>query len=97
MGTLFSSAECSFHPGVVPGIIGNAPALRKVLSRLPVLAQAEGAVLITGETGTGKELLAEAIHEGGSRAGAPFVVFDAAQVSPHRLSLSRRSLSRRPR
>ena len=41
-------------------LIGTAPSFREVLSKLPILARAEGPVLITGETGTGKELVARA-------------------------------------
>jgi DNA-binding NtrC family response regulator len=81
MGTLFAiNGECSSPLEVVPGIIGNAPALRKVLSRLPILAQAEGAVLITGETGTGKELLARAIHGLSRRASHPFVAVNCGSL-----------------
>ena len=55
-------------------IAGDSPALKEVLSRAArLLRHAHGAALILGETGTGKELLARAIHEGGPRRGAPFV------------------------
>jgi two-component system, NtrC family, response regulator GlrR len=74
------SAECCSHHEVVPGIIGNAPAVRKVLSRLPMLAHAEGAVLIAGETGTGKELLARAIHGLSRRASHPFVAVNCGSL-----------------
>jgi DNA-binding NtrC family response regulator len=55
-------------------IAGESPALKDVLRRATRLLQhAHGAALIVGETGTGKELLARAIHDGGPRRGAPFV------------------------
>ena len=55
-------------------IAGESPALRQVLSRASrLLRHAHGAALIVGETGTGKELLARAIHDGGPRRGSPFV------------------------
>jgi DNA-binding NtrC family response regulator len=46
------------------------------------LAQTDVTVLIEGETGTGKEMLAESIHEAGPRANGPFVVFDCTTVAP---------------
>ena len=63
---------------VVPGLVGQAPALRAILARLPTLAKAEGAVLISGETGTGKELVARAIHRLSPRASYPFVAMNCA-------------------
>ncbi|HSR37190.1 MAG TPA: sigma 54-interacting transcriptional regulator [Desulfurivibrionaceae bacterium] len=55
------------------GIIGHSPQLRKVLDFVPVLAHTDATVLITGETGTGKDLLAEAIHHASGRAAYPFI------------------------
>lgn len=55
------------------GIIGHSPQLRKVLDFVQVLAQTDATALITGETGTGKDLLAEAIHHASRRAAYPFV------------------------
>jgi len=55
-------------------IIGESPSLKDSLNRAArVLPHADATVLIVGETGTGKELLARAIHEGSDRRGAPFV------------------------
>ncbi|GIW50789.1 MAG: hypothetical protein KatS3mg081_0144 [Gemmatimonadales bacterium] len=55
-------------------IVGNSPALKAVLERAArILPHANATALIVGETGTGKELLARAIHDGGPRRGAPFV------------------------
>ena len=56
------------------GIVGQSPAIKKELSRAARLLEHRSAsALILGETGTGKELLARAIHAGGPRRGAPFV------------------------
>ncbi len=55
------------------GIIGRSPAIERIFSILPGIAQTDSSVLITGETGTGKDLLAEAIHQMSSRAKGPFV------------------------
>ncbi len=65
---------------VVPGLVGQAPALREILARLPTLAKAEGAVLISGETGTGKELVARAIHRLSPRASYPFVAMNCGSL-----------------
>src|SRR5437870_11009992 len=62
-------------------IVGDSPALRAALERAArVVPHAEATVLITGETGTGKELLARALHYGGPRAAAPFVELNCAAL-----------------
>jgi DNA-binding NtrC family response regulator len=62
-------------------IIGESPALRATLERAArVLPHAEATVLITGETGTGKELLARALHYGGPRVAGPFVELNCAAL-----------------
>lgn len=60
------------------GIIGNSPSMAAVFDLLAKAAVTDANVLITGETGTGKELFAEAIHRNSSRAGKPFVVLDCS-------------------
>ncbi|MFP4392064.1 MAG: sigma-54 interaction domain-containing protein [Desulfohalobiaceae bacterium] len=55
------------------GIIGKSPQMEKVFQMLPLIAQNDSSVMITGETGTGKDLVAEAIHEASNRAKGPFV------------------------
>ena len=54
-------------------IIGNSPALRAVLDDVRRVAPTDASVLITGETGTGKELIARAIHSTSKRADKPFI------------------------
>jgi transcriptional regulator with PAS, ATPase and Fis domain len=54
-------------------LIGRSRQMEKVFQILPVLAQNDSAVLITGETGSGKDLVAEAIHQASGRAKGPFV------------------------
>jgi transcriptional regulator with GAF, ATPase, and Fis domain len=61
-------------------IVGESPALRSVLARLARVAPTESTVLITGETGTGKELIARAIHKRSQRAAGPFVSINCAAV-----------------
>ena len=67
-------------------IVGDSPALRGALERAArVLPHADATVLVAGETGTGKELLARALHYGGPRAAAPFVELNCAALPPQLL------------
>jgi len=61
-------------------IVGNSPAIQKVLNRVAKVAATESTVLITGETGTGKELIAGAIHKTSKRAGRAFVSVNCAAI-----------------
>jgi len=54
-------------------IIGRSPEMEKIFQILPSLAQSDSSVLITGETGTGKDLVGETIHLASNRAKGPFV------------------------
>ncbi|OGD21734.1 MAG: Fis family transcriptional regulator [Candidatus Aminicenantes bacterium RBG_16_63_16] len=62
------------------GIVGNSPALRACLDVLAQASTSDANVLITGETGTGKELFAWAIHENSARSDRNFVVVDCAAL-----------------
>jgi len=61
-------------------IVGSAPALKTVLSSIVKVAPTDSTVLITGETGTGKELIARAIHKRSQRAGQPFITVNCASI-----------------
>lgn len=61
-------------------VVGASPEMRRLYPLCEKLAASAIPVVIEGETGTGKELLAEALHELGPRAAAPFVVFDCTAV-----------------
>ncbi|MCU1258697.1 MAG: Formate hydrogenlyase transcriptional activator [Bryobacterales bacterium] len=61
-------------------IIGNSPALERVLHMVSVVAPTDATVLIQGETGTGKELIAEAIHKSSDRSSGPFVKVNCAAI-----------------
>jgi two-component system NtrC family response regulator len=62
------------------GIVGSSPSVRNSFDALAQAASSEANVLITGETGTGKELFAKAIHSNSRRARASFVVVDCAAL-----------------
>ena len=62
------------------GIVGDSPVIRDCLDSLARAAGSEISILITGETGTGKELFARAIHDNSSRAGADFVIVDCTAL-----------------
>lgn len=55
------------------GVIGNSPAMNRVIEQLKALAPTEATVLILGESGTGKELVARALHQNSNRKTKPFV------------------------
>ncbi len=61
-------------------IIGNSPALNACLEAVSVVAAIDASVLVTGETGTGKELIARALHENSNRASKPFVPVDCGAL-----------------
>jgi transcriptional regulator with GAF, ATPase, and Fis domain len=61
-------------------IVGTSPALRTVISYVSKVAPTNSTVLITGETGTGKELVARAIHRRSPRASRPFVSVNSAAI-----------------
>jgi DNA-binding NtrC family response regulator len=63
-------------------VIGASPEMRRLYPLCEKLAASNIPLVIEGETGTGKELLAEAIHEEGPRAAGPFIVFDCTAVPP---------------
>jgi PAS domain S-box-containing protein len=63
-------------------IVGNSPALQQVLVRVAKVAPTDSTVLITGETGTGKELIARAIHKTSKRADRAFVSVNCAAIPP---------------
>jgi formate hydrogenlyase transcriptional activator len=72
--------EDEFSCRGLPRIIGDSPALRRVLATVRLVAPTGSTVLISGETGTGKELIAEAIHKGSDRSNCPFVKVNCAAI-----------------
>jgi DNA-binding NtrC family response regulator len=71
------------HDLTLAGLIGSHPAFRRSLARVPLLARSPGPVLLVGETGTGKELFARAIHNVGPRSEFPFIPADCATLPDH--------------
>jgi DNA-binding NtrC family response regulator len=68
----------SFH-----GLVGGSVPMRRLYGAIQKLAPTDSTVLVTGETGTGKELVAEALHEGSPRRTGPLVVVDCGAVPNH--------------
>jgi formate hydrogenlyase transcriptional activator len=68
------------HGSGLPSIVGDSAALRRVLGMVRIVAPTGATVLISGETGTGKELIAEAIHKCSDRSKGPFVKVNCAAI-----------------
>ncbi len=75
--TLVPKATSKTHWGEM---VGESKAMREAFSLLERLAVSDVTVLVDGETGTGKELAARALHSHGSRSNKPFVIFDCSTV-----------------
>ena len=72
--------EGSKPEGEFAEIVGDSPVLKQVLDQVATVAASEATVLILGETGTGKELIAKAIHGMSRRKGGPFVKVNCAAI-----------------
>jgi formate hydrogenlyase transcriptional activator len=77
-----ASAGDDEDDGDFKDIIGNSPALRTALRRVLEVAPTDASVVLIGETGTGKELFARAVHERSRRRGRPFVRVNCAALPP---------------
>ena len=74
--------ELSGVPARFGGAVGTSATMRKLFALLGRVAPSNLTVTLLGETGTGKDVLARAIHTASPRAGGPFVVFDCAAAQP---------------
>ena len=73
LSTAVASGGMGAEQDMAESIIGQSPKMREVFDLIPLMAHTEASVLITGETGTGKDKVAEAIHKRSSRASKPFI------------------------
>lgn len=78
---MMQSMQTAFH--TVTHLIGESPALLASTSRIPIAAQCDVTVLLQGETGTGKELFARAIHYQSERHGKPFIPVNCGALPDH--------------
>jgi formate hydrogenlyase transcriptional activator len=76
----FGSGDLERNPRRFEQIIGNSPSLESVLEQVEQVAPTNSTVLIQGETGTGKELVARAIHNISSRCGRPYLKLNCAAI-----------------
>jgi formate hydrogenlyase transcriptional activator len=76
----FGFSDQDRNPRRFEQIIGNSPTLELVLEQVERVAPTDSTVLIEGETGTGKELIARAIHNISSRCGHPFIKLNCAAI-----------------
>jgi formate hydrogenlyase transcriptional activator len=78
------SGDQSHNPRKFEQLIGRSRSLEAVLEQVELVAPTDSTVLIQGETGTGKELIARAVHNVSSRCGRPFIKLNCAAI-PHAL------------
>ena len=76
----FGSADQDGNPRRFEQIIGKSSALESVLEQVEQVASTDSTVLIQGETGTGKELIARAVHDSSSRFARPFIKLNCAAI-----------------
>ena len=70
----------SEHEGAWQGMVGSSPAIQRVFHAIRLVARRDTSVLITGESGTGKDLVARAIHVSSAREKQPYVVINCAAI-----------------
>jgi len=71
--------------GEFHGMIGRSPQMRQLFTQIQQVAQADAPVLITGESGVGKELVARALHRESARSQGPFVAINCGGIAPNLL------------
>jgi DNA-binding NtrC family response regulator len=75
------SSERPARPAPPRGLVGTSPAMRALLSQIDLVGPTRTTVLLLGETGTGKERLAQALHDASPRRNAPFVTVTCAALT----------------
>jgi transcriptional regulator with PAS, ATPase and Fis domain len=81
MSSSFNAFDTDPTRPPIPGLIGSSPAMQKVYALTRRVARSNASVLLLGETGTGKELIAKAIHQTSQRATGPFVRVNCGALS----------------
>lgn len=82
LASQLSQAVSEEQGGPAENIVGRSTPMQKVFRQVALLAPTDFPVLVTGETGTGKELIARAIHEHSPRSAHPFIAISLASLSP---------------
>jgi two-component system nitrogen regulation response regulator GlnG len=78
--TLVEKSDEDYIDGNIPDIIGKSPAMQDVFRAIGKLSQSNATVLINGESGSGKELVAKAIHKNSQRNNLPFIAVNTAAI-----------------
>jgi DNA-binding NtrC family response regulator len=73
-------ASPAAESGALPNLIAASPAMRRLKQELGRLSGSRGTIILTGQSGTGKEVVARAIHDLSRRAAGPYVTFNSAAV-----------------
>ena len=95
MSSIFTSSPAQEIGPPIPGLIGSGPAMQDVYRLTRQVARSDASVLLLGETGTGKELIAKAIHRLSPRGSGPFVRVNCGALAENLLELDYlRSLDR---
>ena len=76
----YATGEPDSVPGSLPGFIGMAPSVQRLCSIVRLVAPRDTTVLVTGESGTGKDVVARAVHQLSARRLKPFVVINCAAI-----------------
>jgi DNA-binding NtrC family response regulator len=79
-GDSHDEPDTSLHMPEFADIVTRSPSMKRVLTMVTAIAPTDANVLLYGENGTGKELIADAIHRSGPRAGGPFVKINCAAI-----------------
>ncbi len=78
----YPTGEAVPIPAAVPEVLGRAPAMQPVFRAISCLSRSSATVLITGEAGTGKELVARSLHDHSPRSSKPFIAVNAGAIAP---------------
>ena len=77
-----SAAELVRPPGEEPGLVGDSPAVARLKEQVAQFADAPFPVLVEGESGSGKDLVAQSLHRRSARAAGPYLALNCAAISP---------------